>query len=720
MHPLLEPLESRLLLSVDFIAGVGVAPTNRADVGLGTLGGFRPIEPAVSINTTDPGNVVVTSHIGLQASTNAGGTFTAMATFAAVPGETGRSGDTDTAFDSQGRLFWVNLVSFAGQRDVVVGEVNPTNGISLGVPVRIPNGGFNDDKPFIAADANPDSPFADNLYAAWSRFGQEVPGQWSVYFSRSTDHGLTWSAPLLLSDFDGPNNVVDNGGDDEGFTWPADVKVAPNGDVFVTYHAQPDINENEFEGGTPANPNGANGEIFVLRSTDGGQTFPQKTLAFNAGQADVTYNRQSAAGLIPGTDFWTAGSPQPWVLPDPARRGFVYVVSNDDPNNNPGDGDDGDVVFARSGDNGLNWITSTISSGPANSFQLFPTASIDEFGNIAVAWYDNRRHETNAGGNFLLDVFASYSIDGGLTWSPEFMVNDPASPLDPDIGAATRFNDLGTRTTRIGEYFGIENFGGTAHLAWNGPNPLAGGQTGQQVVYSSFAISGQLAVRGDDSGAATDDVFTIRRIASNTDFIEVLVNGTRQYAGLVEGLTQINIDGLGNNDTLIVDSSDGLINVVNGIRYDGNDGFDDLQLLQAGGMNVSDTYSVGPSSGSGISTIVGPGGTQTVFFEELSPVLDLVPAAVLTINATAADNAINYSVGPLPTNGLVTIDEHEPIEFGNKTTLTINAGAGQDTISLNNPSMPTGLTGVTINGGAGNDTINGGGRQRRPVRWTGG
>ena len=73
--------------------------------------------------------------------------------------------------------------------------------------------------------------------------------------------------------------------------------------------------------------------------------------------------------------------------------------------------------------------------------------------------------------------------------------------------------------------------------------------------------------------------------------------------------------------------------------------------------------------------------------------LDLVPAALLTVNATATDNAINYSVGTLVTQGLVSIDEHESIKFANKTALTINAGAGQDTISLNNPNTPTGLTG---------------------------
>jgi hypothetical protein len=88
-----------------------------------------------------------------------------------------------------------------------------------------------------------------------------------------------------------------------------------------------------------------------------------------------------------------------------------------------------------------------------------------------------------------------------------------------------------------------------------------------------------------------------------------------------------------------------------------------------------------------------------VSFENLAPVADLVPVASLTVNATASNNAISYAPGVLLTEGLVSVDQHEPITFANKTTLIINSGAGQDTISLNNPNTPTGLTGITVNGG---------------------
>src|SRR5439155_23392711 len=129
-------------------------------------------------------------------------------------------------------------------------------------------------------------------------------------------------------------------------------------------------------------------------------------------------------------------------------------------------GDNADVVISRSINNDASCTTSTIVSGPSNSFQLFPNASIDRFGNIVVSWYDNRRGLLNALGRYKVDIMATYSTDGGLTWAPEFMVSDPSNPFDPDPGAGNRFAGP-PPTTRIGEYFGSDLFGGTAHIAWN-------------------------------------------------------------------------------------------------------------------------------------------------------------------------------------------------------------------------------------------------------------
>src|SRR5262249_47654720 len=148
-----------------------------------------------------------------------------------------------------------------------------------------------------------------------------------------------------------------------------------------------------------------------------------------------------------------------------------------------------------------------------------------------------------------------YSTDGGVTWSPEFLVSDPGAPIDPDIGAPNRFNGP-PPTTWLHEYFGIALFGGTAYVAWNG-NP-AGGSPTRQVYFDAFPLNGALTINGDDGGVATDDTIILRQIATNPGFIEVLVNGQRQYAGLLAGVAQgITINGLGGSDTLMVDFSNG-------------------------------------------------------------------------------------------------------------------------------------------------------------------
>ena len=691
-RPQVETLEDRRLLAVDFTPGPLAAPsTNRIDTALG-LTGSAPVEPTIVVSATDPGNVVASSHSQARISTNAGVTFATTVNFTNPPGATTNRGDTDMVFDSQGRLFWSNLASGTNSGfGISVNEINATTGANISA-TNLSNA--NDDKEFITADQNPNSPFRDNLYLVWTSFGTSG----DILFSRSIDQGVTWSAPINMT----------NGA--AGFDWPSDVGVAPNGDVYVAWHTQPGFNGIGDFGG---NPDGTSGQILVRRSTDGGQTFAPAVAAFGPGQADTTYNIQNSPGNIPGTDFWMQGQPQPWVTPDPTRPGNIYIIASDDPDNVHGTaGDDVDIVISRSADNGATWTQATIPvDPPGGSHQFFPTAAIDEFGTIVVSWYDTRNGATNPGGNFLLDVFATYSIDGGLTWAAPFQINDPANAFDPDIGAGNRTAGP-PPTTRIGEYFGVDIFGGMVYTAWNGPNPIAGAQTGHQVLYDSFAINGRLTVSGDESGSSNDDQFVIQRMADDPDFVEVFVNGQRQYVGLLEGLHQIEVLGLSGNDTLTVDSTNGLITLSEGIHFDGGGGFDRLDMRQTSGSPTSETVHVGQTPGDGVNVIVGPGGMQTVQFENLEPFTTNVPAADFNITSVAGlssllqdDNQINYSDSPLlgATWGRVTVDNFEFIDFTNKDNLTIDAGAGSDLINLNHPANPTGAT----PGGLKNINVNG-------------
>jgi hypothetical protein len=163
------------------------------------------------------------------------------------------------------------------------------------------------------------------------------------------------------------------------------------------------------------------------------------------------------------------------------------------------------------------------------------------------------------------------------------------------------------------------------------------------------------------------------------------------------------IDAGAGDDRVDVDNSAGLITPT--VVVDGNTGIDSLRLIGSTAV-TSDTYTVGPTPGSGTIVQATAAATQTVSFQNLEPVIDLV-AGPLVVNATNADNAINYTAGSVAANGLVSVDSQETIEFSNKTTLTINALAGSDTINLNNPTTPTGLTGITVNGAdpTGSDTV---------------
>ncbi len=453
--------------------------TNQA-LGAGTdvqLGGSN--EVTITANPLDPQNLAMSTLFQYRVSTDNGQTWTPPQ-LNVVPSGYLSDGDPTLAFDSQGRLFYgyQGFHTSSNGADEFVAELNPTIGAYISGPVQVSTSGStgaHNDKPWLAADRFPDSPFRDRLYLAWTEFAGSAR---VLMTSHSEDHGVTWSPPLTLSS---PT---------EGFPWPAHVAVAPNGDVYVSYHEQPGFFLCVKQGGS-GNPDGMSGRIYVLRSTDGGVTFPQKMLAYGPGEADITFNIQYCDnGVIPNTDFWMQGSAQGWILPDPLSPGTIYVVANDDPDDAHGSGDDGNVYITRSDDHGLTWSVPTrVDHGPGTSLQVFPTAAIDDrTGCIAVMWYDTRNEAFNSTGNYFLDVFYAVSSDGGANFGPDVQINDV--PFDPDRNAPLRFV-FPPVTRRIGEYIGAAVAG-----------PL-GGSADFHGIWTGNAASAQQAITDSAFGACT-------------------------------------------------------------------------------------------------------------------------------------------------------------------------------------------------------------------------
>jgi hypothetical protein len=425
---------------------------NGTDVALGGSN-----EPTVAVNPLNQHNVAMSSLFKYRVSQNGGVTWSA-ALSTIVPAGYGQEGDPSLAFDSQCPPFYGYQGFSSTGADVFVARLNPVTGAYISVPIRVSTPGDENDNSTLAADRHATSPFADRLYMVWTEF--PTAGGTRVLTSFSSNQGATWSSPL-------PVSVAG-----EGFVWPAHVAVAPNGDVYVSYQSQTGFNEIGEAGG---NPDGISGKIFVVRSTDGGVSFSQKSLAYTAGNADITFNVQSSPGAIPGTKFWLQGSGEGWVLPDAQIAGNVYVVAADDPDNNHASGDASNIYIVRSTDNGMTWSSPIrVDHDAGTSFQVMPTATIDDkTDQIAVMWYDNRLGGTNAGGSWLLNVFYTVSNDHGLTFGPDVKIDD--TPFDPDLGAPTRFAGP-PPTLRIGEYFGITMGCGDIQMVWCG-NKAAGQQT---------------------------------------------------------------------------------------------------------------------------------------------------------------------------------------------------------------------------------------------------
>ena len=132
-------------------------------------------------------------------------------------------------------------------------------------------GVFND-KTSIEADRTGTS-CDGNVYFSWSRFNGN--GANAIYFSRSTDHGVTFSSPMKLS-----------GASIKDVQFP-DISVTHNGHVYVTFRS--------FTSNGPSTDG-----IYVVKSADCGKTFSKPSLITTFVPNDAQDQIGAGAGADPG------------------------------------------------------------------------------------------------------------------------------------------------------------------------------------------------------------------------------------------------------------------------------------------------------------------------------------------------------------------------------------------------------------------------------------
>lgn len=350
--------------------------------------------------------------------------------------------DPAVAFGTDGTAWAVTLgINNTGTTVRVEVYKSTDHGANWGFVATV-SSGTNNDKEMMTIDAYSSSPFKDNIYVAW-----DVPGA-GIRFSRSTDKGMTWSAPLSLS---------------QDAAIGTHLATGPAGEVYVAW---PDTNTRKLK---------------IRKSTDGGASFgPEQVIATTNTPYEVSIpamcQRQALIYISLGVD-----------RSDGPRKGTAYAAWTDRDGANPDPGCSGissasntNVYFSASTDGGNTWSASKIvHSNPANTDQFNQWMDVDpDDGRIHVIFYDTRDDP----GRIRTNVYYVGSVDGGANWVDETKVT--MAQTDETAPGA----DLGNQ---YGDYNGLVAFRKVSRPVWT--DRRAGVPGGKEQIFTAALRPGSFS-----------------------------------------------------------------------------------------------------------------------------------------------------------------------------------------------------------------------------------
>jgi hypothetical protein len=303
-------------------------------------------------------------------------------------------------------------------------------------------GSFND-KTDLTVD-----PATGNIYAAWSDF--HGSGCNEILFSRSTDHGATFSAPLKIS-----SGICGNQG--------PSIVIGPAGQVYIGWQAN-------TGGALEKAPGAVDGAAFVS-SADFGQTFSKARIVVSYApftSEQFSGNGARECGDAPfncptGFTFPRFDLAGPYLAADNVNHTVVMAFQVAQPSGQ------GQIEYVFSTSGGSSWSSPALLAPGSTGHQFFPWL-VASGGRVSAIWYDSRNDPdyaptrapcNSASGHTsaCLNVRYAESADGGKTWGSSIQVTGTPTNLN--------YEQFGGRLVPFfGDYITVAAQGDTIGAVW--------------------------------------------------------------------------------------------------------------------------------------------------------------------------------------------------------------------------------------------------------------
>jgi hypothetical protein len=403
-------LASTLLLSVSAIPTVGtnVNITNEShgqdepSIAINPLHNtFQPMDLHVAVGANDYSGMY--SQLGLWTSTD----LTSWTYHSVMAPSYDAAGNPVLAYDNAGNLYYAYMafdVDFSGNplNAAIYVSKSTDEGATWAFYTRVSNIGVGNnpynDRPWIAIDQS-----NNYIYVTWTVWygrGASCVGS-DIMFARSTDGGVTFSSPMLISSSYSPSG--------QQRQWTK-IAIDPSGQIYVTWR--------RFGGGP-----GITRAIFMAKSTDNGASFGPEVMVLEYPDFDGgDYTNDYAA---PATCTW------PQLAAGPEGNLYLawhrYIADWDR-----------DLNFIRSTDGGASW-SSVMTVASTTSDQFWPTLAVAPSGRLDLVWYDRRDDPSNR----LLNLYYTSSSDQGVTFDTSItkVTTATSSTSVPVTGSVLYFGD---------------------------------------------------------------------------------------------------------------------------------------------------------------------------------------------------------------------------------------------------------------------------------------